>query len=240
MISRVIRLLATSLLITALPAQGSGPVKITFDLPNGLSDAFLAYEYHGSDGGGRVFAGGSLHSEHPFVEIPSTSDEFKAQVWIPGCKMQRFSVPIEKSDITLQPVCDSLNTVHFYGRIKGVDVGSSAQIYVSYMSMGLCFWLSRCGHKHECVGSCPGAQFGKIASGRISPDGTFEVDLPDFASDPIDAGGGELEFKISGLKDHFFLKPEGIQGVEIPVSPSYPSEVTFRAVSLNNLSSLTE
>jgi hypothetical protein len=56
-------------------------------------------------------------------------------VWAPGCKMKHFDAPVEKSNITLQFACDSLSAVPFHGRVKGVEIGNSAEISVSYTSM---------------------------------------------------------------------------------------------------------
>jgi hypothetical protein len=245
MVGRIVRLLTiSSLLIAALSAQGGRPLEITFHLPSGHSEeAFLAYEHH-EPGGGQIHAGASLPPDHPFVEIPAASDRFKAQLWIPGCKMQRFDVPVDKSDITLQLVCDPLSTVPFRGRVTGVDVGDSARISASYMSMDLCMWLSGCDLKKRCGGSCLGWQFNLIASAAVSSNGTFKIDLPNFAADEI-GSEADIDFHISGVKERVLLRPEPATGIQtktlsIGVAPSYPSEVTFRAVPLNDLSSLTE
>jgi hypothetical protein len=89
--------------------------------------------------------------------------------------------------------------------------------------------------------TCGGPQIWGIASAPVAPDGTFKLDLPDFGADPIVSGDGsaELQFRISGLKDHFVLQPQPAKGIEtkaisIAVAPSYPEEVTFLAVSLKD------
>jgi hypothetical protein len=67
------------------------------------------------------------------------------------------------------------------------------------------------------------------------------MELPNFSVDPIvsDDGTAELKFWISGLKDHYFLCPQPTEGIEtkaisIRIARSYPAEVTFRAVSLQD------
>jgi hypothetical protein len=239
--------IVASLLIGAMSAQTGQPLKVTFRFPEDVSDkAFIAYSRHEAErSNSHIYVGVTVHADHPSVEIPATTQRFRAQMWIPGCKMERFDVPVEKLDIELRFVCDPLKTVPFNGRIKGVEVGYSAKISVSYMSMGTCLWLNGWNGKGGYVADCMGPQIWGIASTSVAPDGTFKMQMPDLKADPIvaDDGGAELEFRISGLQGYFVLNPQPSKGIEartlsISVSPSYPAEVTFLAVPLNDLSSL--
>jgi hypothetical protein len=85
-------------------------------------------------------------------------------------------------------------------------------------------------------------EFLGIATAAVAPDGTFSMELPNFSADPIvsDDGTAELKFWISRLKDHYFLSPQPTEGIEtkapsMRISRSYPAEVTFQAVSLQDL-----
>jgi hypothetical protein len=250
MILDVIRAFIVSLLlIDALSAQTDQPLKVTFRFPESLSEkAFITYGRQDAQrNNSLIYAGVSLRADHPFVEIPATTQRFRAQMWIPGCKMQRFDVPVERSDIELQFVCDPLKTIPFDGRIKGVGVGHSAKISVSYTSISTCMWLSGWNGEGRWTGDCLGPQIWGIASTSVAPDGTFKMEMPDLNADPIVSGDGDaaLEFRIKGLQGYFVLKPQPSKGIEtraisIGLSSSYPAEVTFLAVSLNDLSSLKQ
>lgn len=222
------------LLIGAMSAQANQTLKVKILLPERASERVsINYEPHdGKSGTSSRHLNGSLHAGHTVVEVPATTDRFRAIVWVPGCKVKTYDIPVEKSDIELQFACDPLNTISFHGRVKGVEVGSSATISASYDEAGICMWLD--GAKESWAGSCMGPQIGGIASAAVAPDGTFKLELPDFDSDPI-FGGGELEFRIDGLKDIFILQPQHTEGVDVKslsigVARSYPAEVTFLAV----------
>jgi hypothetical protein len=244
MLGMVRQVIFPLLLVGAMSAQGSQSLRIGILFPEGLTEkASMTYLRRDAvPGNGHRYYGVTFHADHSFVEVPATTERFTALVWAPGCKMKHFDAPVEKSNITLQFGCDPIDTVSFHGRVKGVEVGDSATISVSYTSMETCMWLDDPeGKKNSFCCSCGGPQIWQIASAPIAPDGTFKLDLPDFGADPIVSGDGsaELEFRIGGLKDYFILQPQPAKGIEtkatsIGVAPSYPSEVTFLAVSLKD------
>jgi hypothetical protein len=227
------------LLVGAASAQSNQPLKVKIVLPEGRSEkASINYEPHDRVSGKSFrHLNVSLRAGHTIVEVPATTDRFKALVWVPGCKMKDFDIPIAKSDIELQFACDPLSTVPFHGRVTGVEVGVSARISASYDAAWICMWLD--GAEKSWAGSCMGPQIGGIAIAPVAPDGTFSMELPDFRDDPFVGGesNAEIEFRIGGLKDHFILQPQPADGVEtkaisIGVARSYPAEVTFLAVPL--------
>ena len=78
----------------------------------------------------------------------------------------------------------------------------------------------------------------QIEVGRVKPDadGTFEIDLPDFAADSVASGsegGAELQFVLREVKGNTvaFLAPETetlrtiTRGLKIV--PSYPQDLVF-------------
>lgn len=243
MLGMIRQVIVPLLLVAAMSAQGSQAVKVRIAFPEGLTEkASMTYLRRDAvQGHSHRYYGVSFHADDSFVEVPATTERFTALVWVPGCKMKHFDSPIEKSDITLKFDCDPINTVSFHGRVKGLEIGDSATISVSYTSMETCMWLDDPEGKNSFCCSCGGPQISRIASAAVAPDGTFKLDLPDFGADPIVSGDGsaELEFRIGGLKDHFILQPQPAKGIEtkatsIGVAPSYPSEVTFLAVSFKD------
>ena len=244
MLGMIRQVIVPLLLVGAMSAQGSQSLRIGIVFPESLTEkASMTYLRRDAvPGNGRRYYGVTFRADHSFVEVPGTTERFTALVWAPGCKMKHFDVPVEKSNITLQFVCDSLSTVPFRGRVKGTEIGSSAEISVSYTSMATCIWLDDPdGKKTSFCCNCGGPQIWRIASAAVAPDGTFKMELPDFSTDPIVSGdeSAELEFRIGGLKEHFILQPQPPRGIEtkatsIGVAPSYPSEVTFLAVSFKD------
>jgi|HubBroStandDraft_4_1064222.scaffolds.fasta_scaffold03035_5 hypothetical protein len=235
------QLIVPVMLIGAMSTQDSQVLKVRVIFPEGVTDkASMTYGLHDAiPANSHRYLGVSLRAGHSFVEIPATTERFRALVWAPGCRMKHFDVPVEKSDVELQFACEPLNTVPFYGRVKGVEIGDSANISVSYMAVGTCMWLdgwTAASKKMFCC-SCGGPQIWGIATAAVAADGAFKVELPDFGNDPIVSGdsSAELEFRISGLKGNFILQPQPVKGIEtkavsIGVAPSYPAEVTFLAV----------
>ena len=231
------------LLVGAISSQDSQSLKVRIAFPEGLAEkASMTYLRRDAvEGNSRQYLGVTFHGDHSFVDVPATTERFRALVWAPGCKMKHFDVAVNKSDTELQFACDPLNTVPFHGRVKGVEVGDSAKISVSYTAVGTCMWLQDPDAKEKIAGGCGGPQIWRIGSAAVSSDGTFKMELPDFGADPIASsdGSAELQFRISGLKDNFILQPQPVKGMEtkaisIGVAPSYPAEVTFLAVSLKD------
>lgn len=154
-----------------------------------------------------------MHAGHSFVEIPTTTDRFKALVWTPGCQVKQFDVQLASSDIELQFVCDPLNNITFFGRVKGIDVGGTL-ISASYFGMKTCRWIQDQMGPVWFV-DCLGYQIVGIATAAVAPDGTFEMQIPDFAADPIISNdpSSELTFGIHGLKRVFVLQPDPSKAV---------------------------
>jgi hypothetical protein len=131
MIGMVRQVIFPLLLVGAMSAQGSQSLRIGIVFPEGLTEkASMTYLRRDAvPGNGHRYYGVTFHAHHSFVEVPATTDRFTALVSAPGCKMKHFDVPVEKSNITLQFACDSLSTVPFRGRVKGVEIGNSAEIW---------------------------------------------------------------------------------------------------------------
>jgi hypothetical protein len=225
----------------AMWAQVSQVPKIRIVFPEGHSEkGWVTYGLHDpARNNWHVNYGASMQAGQTSFEIQAETDRFKAVGWAPGCEMKQFDVTVEKSDVQLQFICDPLNTVLFHGRVVGIDVGNTARISVAHQSLGILFWFYE--GKERWAGSSPAPGIHEIATAAIAPDGTFNLELPDFSSDPIVShdSSAELEFRIGGLKGHYILRPQPVKGIEtraisIRVAPSYPAEVSFLAVSLRD------
>jgi hypothetical protein len=235
MILGMIRLFMVPLLmIGAISAQSRQVPKIRIYFPEGHSEkATLTYGLHDPakdywDLFNRVL----VQSGHSFLEIPGETDRFKALGWAPGCQMKHFDVPVEKSDIDLQFACDPLKLVPFHGRVLGVQVKESQRISVAYVSLETLFWHY---DWKPMLGSSAAPEITEIATARVSPDGTFEMQLPDLSADPIASreSWATLEFRITGVRRYQILCPQPANGIRtrgegIVAAPSYPVEVTFR------------
>src|SRR4051794_35839129 len=116
MLGMIRQVIIPLLVAAATSAQDSHAPKVRIVFPEGLTEkASMTYErIDAVQGDSHRYLGVSFHAEHSFVEVPTTTERFRALVWAPGCKMKHFDVPVEKSDITLQFACDRLSTVPFY------------------------------------------------------------------------------------------------------------------------------
>jgi hypothetical protein len=211
----------------AMLAQGTPGPKVRIVLPQAVDSKMVYVRYGLRQPGGtypshvaRMPAGVSS------FEIPAPTDRFKALIWAPGCKIKEFDIPIENSDVELQFACDPLKRVTLRGRVKYVDIIGPMTLSVDYSGMIACLWADAC--KKGCIVSCSGLDVSRVATAEVAPDGSFEIELPDFNNDPIVSGSSrELDFWLSGVKGMPFLVPESSPGSTFKVAASYPDEVIF-------------
>ncbi len=237
MIIGMIRQFVISLLmIGAISGQATPEVpKIRIIFPNDHSEmASLTYGLlDAANDDWHLFNRVSMQRGHSFLEILAETDRFKALVWSPGCQMRHFDVPVEKSNIEVQFACDPLKTVPFQGRAPRVDVGGSPRISVAYLSPETLSWFY---DWKKMLGSFGEPAISGIATAPVSRDGSFRMELPDLAADPIASrdSWAAFEFRIIGTKGQHLLRPqvakeiEGVIPSTIQVAPSYPVEVTFK------------
>jgi hypothetical protein len=229
------------LLIGTASAQDIHIKKVAFSFSKAhWEKASVAYGLHDAERNRwSAHSGNLMPAGHSFLEIPATTDRFKAFVWTPGCKVKQFDVRVERSEIELQFVCEPLSNITFLGRVKGTDVGGTT-ISVSYGGMKACRWIEDQMGPVWFV-DCLGYQIVGIATAAVATDGRFKMGIPNFSADPTISGdsSSELAFGIHGLKGVFILQPEPSKGVltkadSIEVGPPYPGEVTFLAVPFEN------
>jgi hypothetical protein len=169
-----------------------------------------------------------------YFEIPAPTDRFKALVWTPGCKIREFDVPVEKTDIELQFACDPLKTVTLRGRVRYVDIIGPMRLSVDYMGMIACFWADETMQWRFI--SCSGLDIKGVATAEVAPDGSFEIELPDFNNDPVASHANrDLYFWLSGIKEvPPLLVPESSPTNTFKFAASYPVEVIFVPVDFED------
>ena len=230
MISRMVRSCTAALLLTAaMLAQDSPTPKVRMLLPEGISSEKVYVRYGLRQPGG----GYSHHVAKPpsgvsSLEISVPTDRFKALVWAPGCKLKEFDVPVEKVEIELSFVCESLKTVTLHGRVKHVDSIGPMRLSVDYEGMISCFWVVE-DPKRGYAGSCSGLDISGVATADVAPDGSFEIELPDFGNDPIASNSSHrFEFWLRGIKQvPPLLMPQSSPQKGFEFAASYPDEVVF-------------
>lgn len=153
---------------------------------------------------------------------------FKAIAYAPGCQFVTFNVDdLATSTRQGEFECQKLPTTLLQGRVplSGME-GKDLQVEVLYV----CDWA---------------AQFFKLGPGAISPfslgrvpvatDGTFSIELPDFAGDPLWSSfshDAALSFHLvdatTGHPLNGLAPPPALsQGSLLKVSPSYNGEIQF-------------
>jgi len=146
------------------------------------------------------------------VEIPLSvkgqpATKIKLSAWAPGCRIETFEVSLQGLDIQRTYSCTPLTSVTLVGQVKDKTLLSkrAAEIRVSYLAGWACgfFELSDC-------------QVPEIQLGVVRPDGEgrFEIELPDFAADPIESdprAGSGFQLVLRDAKTWnpiAFLEPE--------------------------------
>lgn len=178
------------ILRSAAPCQGSGGTnpRLTLNLPSGtLSESVdIKYVLMGPFGGYGDFVRPlpNLHS----YEIEASHDGMAAEtakviVYIPGCRFTVFTTLLtETSAIEKTLRCSALPTVSILGNVvpRGWLPAEPSEIAIIYEAFWACaFWE---------LPDCMVPQF-PVTTVPVSPEGTFEVALPDYSQDPITSDG---------------------------------------------------
>lgn len=237
MIFGMIRSCMVAMLLTASSlAQDSAAPKVQIVLTQGIHSEKVYVRYGLRKPGGyyssqvaKVAAGVSS------VEIAAPTDRFKALVWAPGCKIKEFDAPIGKSDIELNYACDPLKTVKLRGRVKSIHIIGPMTLSVDYMGMIACFWADADPTRFRSV-SCSGLDISGVATAEVAPDGSFEIELPDFSNDPIASHAShQLALWLRGIKEvPPFLVPESTPRNSFEFAASYPDGMIFVPLDSEN------
>jgi hypothetical protein len=152
---------------------------------------------------------------------------FRAIAYAPGCEFVTITVDdLASSNREAEFQCQKLPTTLLQGRISTAGFeGKDLQVEVLYV----CNWA---------------AQFFNIGSGAVSPlvltkvpvatDGTFAIDMPDFAADPLWSSFGQNAALVFTLRDASgnvlgtLAPPSDLaSGTSLKVAGAYPSEMEF-------------
>ena len=161
--------------------------------------------------------------------------QIKGFIWASGCKMVTFEdLLVDSADVQEFFSCSPLGTVNLAGRIRNTPHGKKpVEVRVDYFAPWACrfFGLMDC--------AVPQIEVGIV---KPDTDGTFEIELPDFAADPIASsseGGAELQLVLHEVEGNLvaFLEPETetlrTTGRRLKIIPSYPQNLVFSARKIN-------
>ena len=183
----------------------------------------------------------TVNSPSRSVEIQASeegklADHIKLFVWVPGCNIATFEIAIsEFADVQEPFSCSPLSTITLFGQIDGANQlpKKLREVRIDYLAP----WACRFFGFADC--SLP-----QISLGTVVPkaDGAFQIDLPDFALDPVSTdsdGGAELQLVLREVKTGnlmAYLDPE-LETLRTPsgdlgLAASYPQPVVFVAQKL--------
>lgn len=160
------------------------------------------------------------------MKLIVNSSKYKAQIF--------DFLKLKDQDRTLDLKLEPRSTLRFTGKVVSKEwlTDKRLQMRVGYLATWKCdyFGLIDC-----MLGADP------VISVSLDRNGRFEVELPDFANDPVIASFGDKGAFLFDIRDKktgnimYRLRPEnGRKGLdEIPVASSYPAEQVFIAERSN-------
>jgi hypothetical protein len=157
------------------------------------------------------------------------ADQIKGFIWAPGCRMMKFDdLLVGSPDVQEFFSCSPLGTVNLVGRIRGAPLSKKlVEVRVDYLAPWACGFFGFM----DCM-------VPQIEVGIVKPDadGTFEIELPDVAADPIASGpegGAEFRLVLREVEGNrvTFLTPETetLRTLDrgLKIAPSYPQGLVF-------------
>ena len=231
--------MALALLFIVGAAAQAGPESRPFIivLPGGIPSEKVTINYvlYGSFGAQGGFT--TPKADSPSYQIPTSvngkaADHLKAVVWAPGCKMATFDAPLRDSgNVQEYFSCNPLGTITLDGRLdKALLRTKPAEVRVDYLASWECTFFG--------FSDCMVPQF-ELGTVRPDADGAFEIELPDFSSDPIASRGAQLQLVLREVKTWnaiAFLEPqtESLREIgSLRILSSYPHNLLFSARKTN-------
>jgi hypothetical protein len=220
-------------------AQSTPPLpKVSIALPADIPSekVWVRYVLYGPLGGHGSDAARKPDSQ--LIEIIAAVEgkraaRMKMLVWAPGCKIQTFDIPIQESaDVYESFVCSPLPSITLVGQIKNtpMDGKKPAEVRVDYLALWACSFFGFV----DCM--VPQASVGTAIP---DPQGTFEIDVPDFSADPTSSDsdrGAEFQLVLREVKTWnliAYLEPESemlrTPSRALKIVPSYPRNLAFSA-----------
>jgi hypothetical protein len=234
---------ATALLAENGIAQSMPPLpNIIIALPADIPSEkvwvqYVLYSSFGAHGSNGVQEPGSHRIEILGAVEGKRAHEMKVFVWASGCKIVTFDIPIRgSSDIHETFFCSPLSSITLVGQIKNgpLDGTKLAEVRVDYLAGWACGFFGFL----DCM-------VPQVSLGTTNPDalGIFEIDVPDFSTDPISSsssGGAEFQLVLREVKTWnliAFLEPESetlrTPSSALKVVPSYPPNLAFLTRKVN-------
>jgi hypothetical protein len=213
------------LFVTLPPGVPSENVHINYVL-GGRFGAYGAFA--------RPIANADVYSIPTSVES-EPAESIQMVAWAPGCETRTFNVKLpERAHNELQFECTILPMVTLTGRIHPVDLiqGKPSEVSIWYLADWECKFFG--------LADCMVPQF-EVATVKPDANGFFEVELPDFSSDPIAGdkhrwGGFAGEFRLV-LRETKTWNPIASLQVELSdlrtpggglkIMAAYPSDLVF-------------
>jgi hypothetical protein len=173
--------LVAGFLMPCLAQSAGGDVyTISVASPTAAKDVQTRYLLTDAAGSHRFLS--SAEVDGSSIVIKTTTEglvakSFKAILLAPGCQLATISVDdLSVDNKQSQFQCQNLPTLAFQGQIDASGLGQNLQVNVLYQ----CSWAG----KFFGIGSGAFSPV-SIATVPLAADGTFSVDLLDFASDPL-------------------------------------------------------
>jgi hypothetical protein len=225
------------LIAKCIVAQAAPGPKLNIFVPASIASESLEVHYYlyGSFGAFGGFIKAKPDSE--FIEIPllvkgKPANEIKLFAWAPGCKIETFDIYLKALDVRESYSCNSLLGIPLVGQLSDTSLlrQKPAEIRVDYFAGWACdfFGLPDCMVPQISLGTT-----------KIKMDGSFEIDLPDFAADPAVLNSrfdSEFQVALREVKTWnlvAFLSPElttmRTPGGALKPTLSYPQPTVFIA-----------
>ncbi len=197
-----------------------------------ITFSYMLYGNFGAHGGSATPRPNAQFIEVPFEVEGKPASAMKAYAWVPGCRIATFKIKVEAVNIQDSYQCEPLGTVSLKGRIKesGMFRGRSAELRVDYSADWTCDFFGLA----DCI--APQISLGVF---RLDREGRFEIELPDFANDPISSGSkipSSFQLVLREVKTWnliSFVDPElddlRTAGGGLKPSSTYPEPVIFVA-----------
>jgi hypothetical protein len=183
------------------------------------------------------------------------AQDAKIVVYAPGCQFKAYNIDLDGTpDISEHFKCNSLRTKTVHGFLPPAQIPSS--IFPAEKTLAISgelepdwvcdfFLQQRRGAAVIMAGSCLGAGIPLGRVGDLDPanGGAFEITIPDFTSDPLFKGAGDVprlgNFGVIqlGLRDKKIGRPLGAIKPEnagpesgLNIQSEYPNPVKFTGV----------
>jgi hypothetical protein len=158
--------------------------------------------------------------------------EIKLFAWAPGCRIETFDIPLQALDAQESYSCTPLSTVTLVGQIDDATLArrKRAEIHVDYLAGWACDFFG--------LADCMVPQI-SLGTANVDANGGFEIDLPNFAADPIASDSkfrSQFQLVLREVKTWnpiAFLSPESrmlrTPGGALRPATSYPQLMGFVA-----------